>query len=179
MTAQKIRDWLEVIGIFSVVVSLVFVGLQMRQTQEIALASQYQERANNQLELLRTEIESGRSVVSFLEDDPSDDPISDEDVHYLFNWVTYQWYTFDNNHFQFEAGFLPADHWAGQEEGLKRLLNACEARWIWVQTRRKYARQSFVEFVESLDHDCAPEHDLPPWQRGAALGDSGPEAIRK
>ena len=38
MKQIKIRDWLEIIGIFSVVVSLVFVGLQMRQTHEIALA---------------------------------------------------------------------------------------------------------------------------------------------
>ena len=38
MNQTKLRDWLEIVGIFSVVVSLVFVGLQMRQTHEIALA---------------------------------------------------------------------------------------------------------------------------------------------
>lgn len=38
MKQAKLRDWLEIIGIFAVVVSLVFVGLQMRQTQEIAVA---------------------------------------------------------------------------------------------------------------------------------------------
>ena len=38
MNKAKLRDWLEIVGIFAVVVSLVFVGLQMRQTQQIAIA---------------------------------------------------------------------------------------------------------------------------------------------
>lgn len=38
MKQDKFRDWLEIVGIFAVVVSLAFVGLQMRQTQEIAVA---------------------------------------------------------------------------------------------------------------------------------------------
>ena len=38
MKQAKFREWLEVVGIFAVVVSLVFVGLQMRQTQQIAIA---------------------------------------------------------------------------------------------------------------------------------------------
>ena len=174
MTAQKIRDWLEVIGIFSVVVSLVFVGLQMRQTQDIALASQYQERANNQLELLRTEMESGRSIALFFDGSPfaPSRPLSAEDFSYLFNWATYQWYTFDNNHYQFEAGFLPEDHWAGQQDGLKRLVSACEVRWIWMQSRRPYARRSFVEFVDAIEHECAPEDDLPPWERSVPTGET-------
>ncbi len=38
MKQAKLRDWLEIVGIFAVVVSLLFVGLQMRQTQDIAIA---------------------------------------------------------------------------------------------------------------------------------------------
>lgn len=35
MDSAKLNDWLQVIGIFALVASLVFVGLQMKQTQEI------------------------------------------------------------------------------------------------------------------------------------------------
>ena len=38
MKQAKLRDWLEIVGIFSVVLSLIFVGLQLRQTQKIAIA---------------------------------------------------------------------------------------------------------------------------------------------
>ncbi len=35
MNAEKLNDWLQVIGIFALVASLIFVGLQMKQTEEI------------------------------------------------------------------------------------------------------------------------------------------------
>ena len=36
MQIAKLRDWLEIVGMFSVVASLIFVGLQMRQEAAIA-----------------------------------------------------------------------------------------------------------------------------------------------
>lgn len=36
MNQVKLRDWLEIVGIFAVVASLLFVALQMQQTQTIA-----------------------------------------------------------------------------------------------------------------------------------------------
>ena len=45
MNSAKLNEWMQVVGIFSVVASLVFVGLQMIQDREIALAGQYQERS--------------------------------------------------------------------------------------------------------------------------------------
>jgi hypothetical protein len=38
MDSAKVNDWMQVVGIFAVVASLLFVGLQMKQTHEIALA---------------------------------------------------------------------------------------------------------------------------------------------
>ncbi|MEP1469400.1 MAG: hypothetical protein ABJK25_00350 [Halieaceae bacterium] len=38
MKEAKLRNWMEIVGIFAVVVSLIFVGLQMQQTQSIAIA---------------------------------------------------------------------------------------------------------------------------------------------
>jgi hypothetical protein len=38
MDSQRLHDWLQVIGIAAVVASLLFVGLQIRQSDEIALA---------------------------------------------------------------------------------------------------------------------------------------------
>ena len=50
MSRDKLRDWLEIVGVFSIVASLVFVGFQIKQTQDIAIAAQYQERAKIQLQ---------------------------------------------------------------------------------------------------------------------------------
>ncbi len=45
MDSAKLNEWLQVIGLFAVVASLIFVGLQMKQTDAIALSEIYQERA--------------------------------------------------------------------------------------------------------------------------------------
>jgi len=37
MDSGKLNDWMQVVGIFALVASLIFVGLQMKQTKEIAL----------------------------------------------------------------------------------------------------------------------------------------------
>jgi hypothetical protein len=51
MDSSKLNDWMQVIGIFAVVVSLIFVGLQMRQEQEIAIVDTYGSVAEAQMDL--------------------------------------------------------------------------------------------------------------------------------
>ena len=43
---SKINEWLQVVGIFGVLASLIFVGLQMKQAHEIALSNTYQSRSD-------------------------------------------------------------------------------------------------------------------------------------
>jgi len=49
--SAKLNDWMQVIGIFAVVLSLIFVGLQMRQEQEIAIVDTYGSVAEAQMDL--------------------------------------------------------------------------------------------------------------------------------
>jgi len=52
MDSAKLNDWMQVIGIFALVASLIFVGLQMKQTHEIALSDAYQSRAATVIEMI-------------------------------------------------------------------------------------------------------------------------------
>jgi len=36
--ATKLNDWMQIVGIFAVVGSLIFVGMEMRQAQEISMS---------------------------------------------------------------------------------------------------------------------------------------------
>jgi hypothetical protein len=44
MNPERMHDWLQIVGMAAVVASLIFVGLQLKQSQEIAIAGQYQAR---------------------------------------------------------------------------------------------------------------------------------------
>ena len=69
MKKVSLDTWIQLLGMFSVVAGLVFVGLEMRQSQQIALASQQQERASLVTEIIGTftEVDPPISMVDYLD----------------------------------------------------------------------------------------------------------------
>ncbi len=59
MQGANWKDVAELIGITAIVASLIFVGLQMKQSQEIAIAAQYHQRAALTVDSLNAELEAG------------------------------------------------------------------------------------------------------------------------
>ena len=47
MNSTNWKDIVELVGISAIVASLVFVGLELRQSHQIAIAAEYQERATS------------------------------------------------------------------------------------------------------------------------------------
>ena len=45
MDSKKLNDWLQVVGVFGVILSLIFVGLEIQQSREIAIADIHQQKA--------------------------------------------------------------------------------------------------------------------------------------
>jgi hypothetical protein len=55
--SKKLNDWIQAIGIFAVVASLIFVGIQMRQSQEIAIAETFLSIMSSEMEIYNATIE--------------------------------------------------------------------------------------------------------------------------
>jgi hypothetical protein len=89
------RDVAELIGIAAIVASLVFVGLQMKQTHEIALSSAYQARSAISIEMY------GRY-----------EELSEEEYQSVSYFFGAEMFVYENNHYQSESGFLPYEHWS-------------------------------------------------------------------
>ncbi len=50
MNSQKLHDWLQIVGIAAVVGSLIFVGMQLKQSDDIALAEVFESTAARGIE---------------------------------------------------------------------------------------------------------------------------------
>ena len=99
MDSAKLSDWLQVTGLFGVIVSLVFVGLEIQQSRQIAIADIYQQRAEmivqvNSIPLTseilhetRSKLESGEALTN------TEQSLLDQSWNPYFNYV-------ENNHFQ-------------------------------------------------------------------------------
>ena len=150
MDSAKLNDWMQVVGIFAVVASLVFVGLQMKQSQEIAIADQYQARAEAAQAMYMSVLESGQSLESL--DIPWEQK-SPEERSLQIAVMNWSWTQYDNHYFQYRAGFLDEESWDGLTGRIEELYSFCNGRPVWERNRR-FFRTSFVEYVESLDDPC-------------------------
>jgi hypothetical protein len=112
MNSKKLNDWLQIVGLFGVIGSLIFVGLQLKQTQDIALSDTYQNRAAiandvNAASLSSPEFLSGVSKVYLNRIDELTMPEAIALEFYVGSILL----LIENNHLQLEAGYLNEEHW--------------------------------------------------------------------
>jgi len=134
MDSAKISDWMQVVGIFALVASLVFVGLQMQQDREIARVMIYQSRASilaeisiaaaSSPEALSANIKSsfgepGKEIQ--VDDWPA--PVTAQDMVLGAYQVNAFMAIADNSFFQYQEGFLPEEHWASVKSSLVKLAS--------------------------------------------------------
>ena len=136
MGADKVRTLVEVVGLLAIVASLVFVGIQMKQSQEIAISTQYQERANAAVEMFTGNLQSDLSLrlsgdrLRLTMFGPESDAIlrdwaqerKPQELAWQFNNFLMLFSIYDNNHFQYSAGFLDEDSWLSFQARMKNVL---------------------------------------------------------
>jgi hypothetical protein len=159
MTLAKLNDWMQVMGILAIVASLIFVGLQMRQDQAIAIAGQYQDRYASAMEFFLTREQSPRQVKrmgrrimgqwglpkgygeNITAAEFGSDFLYDRTIILIF----------DNLHYQHEMGLMSETAWKPYEAQLKAIVNGDDqlARYILAHQRDNF-RTSFIELCDQL-----------------------------
>ena len=145
MDSEKINDWLQVIGVFGVIASLVFVGLQLKQSQDIALAAQYHARAAAVMDYRAVQLASGFDFSTRFQPE-GEGGLSPAQHNALVGASEWAWTQLDNNHYQHEAGFLDDESWQALQNNI-RGLSAGISRRVF-EDKKPTMRRSFVEFVE-------------------------------
>ena len=89
MKKINLDTWIQLIGMLSVVAGLIFVGIEMRQTQQVALAAQQQQRASALLDIIGSFSETD-SPISWLDFVSENFDVSDEKNKALGENAAYQ-----------------------------------------------------------------------------------------
>ena len=111
MQSRKLENWLQITGLFGVIGSLMFVGLQMRQDREIALAEMWQARTAAVVEYSASMAGNEMVMSAYAENaDPvmGIDTTEEQAALYAIWAAMYLW---ENSHYQYKRGFLPEEHW--------------------------------------------------------------------
>ena len=158
MDSAKLNDWMQVVGIFAVVASLIFVGLQMIQDRDIALAGQYQERSATAVEYWNGQAQSeydlrtiGNNVIA----DPKwngvfGDAVTPEEVGMAYISVRKSFVVLDNHHYQYESGFYDEETWQSFRGHLQLFLSRNPVARSMVRNQAVIFRPAFHAVCEQI-----------------------------
>jgi len=148
--SAKLNDWLQVIGLFGVVASLIFVGLQMKQDREIALSNAYQARADTATQLW-SDMASNPALVeaTIKSEDLGYDSLSREEKEVLAYSEQAWLHVFENIHFQYINGFISEEHWRRSREAFKSDFRTIGTRTLYERNPRMW-RESFQQEINGL-----------------------------
>lgn len=150
MDFSRWKDIAELAGLVAIIASLIFVGLQLKQSQEIALATQYQARAEATMNVALVGVETNYVPPIPMLREGLSDTVSARDIN-MMHWF---WIQMDNHYYQYQHGFLAEDAWQAQRRNIQETYGNCELRFVY-EWRKQGIRAEFVAMVESLDDPCA------------------------
>ena len=155
------KDTVELFGIGAIVASLIFVGMQLKQSQEIAIASQYHQRAALAVDNFGAQLESGDlrfwGLVSGLEITP--DRSAEDAGRFYLTGIAYLTMA-DNHYYQYQAGFMDEESWQTQRRLLKSIVNRPESPPGFILQNNTHSfRPSFVELTNILIEENRSEAD--------------------
>lgn len=146
------RDtWIQLVGMWSVVAGLIFVGVELRQSQRLALAGQQQQRAVMTSDWVHSITEQGEDLYYLISADFSQ--LSDEQKKLARNIVWFQWNRIENDYYQYSLRLLPEEKWNAQLSSLALWKNACHARDIY-DFRYTFFESDLKEILDSIPNNC-------------------------
>ena len=148
MDRAKINEWLQAVGLFGVIASLIFVGLEIQQSRQIAIADIYQQRAALviQVQMSGYAPEQYRDVRNKA---LSGETLTAADSNLIFSRLN-SWFSYwENNHFQYQIGLLGAEQWAASQNALRSTVAFPEFEGWWARERSSW-RESFAQEVDEI-----------------------------
>jgi hypothetical protein len=143
------KDIAELIGIAAIVASLIFVGLELRQTQTALVTSTYQARAFDAMTASR-ELADSEYIGPLLakidfNDEQRLESLSSDDSWRLRQYYVSRMIDLDNEYYQYQNGMLDQEFFEGQ---FKRSVIRNARRWRILGITE--LRADFTDVVDEL-----------------------------
>ena len=155
MTRVSIENLIQLLAMIGIIGSLIFVGLEMRQSQIIALAAQSQARASMLLERVGVYTEANLDYQSLTFENSYDTNLSTIETAQR-NTAHQAWFLFENDYEQYSLGLMSEEIWSAKLNGINRLFNRCEARGTY-EVRKPTFPESFLRLISTIPDECKTE----------------------
>ena len=130
MEKARMNAFIQLFGILGVIGSLLFVGLEMRQSQRIALAAQQQSRLEVWSEMTNVYTERGLSMFERMNDLLKSEAFDDDYELAAHNWLFQRILIFESDFVQYRAGLMERPVWEAKLQGIQSIYASCKNKPI-------------------------------------------------
>ena len=169
MNSEKVNDWLQLVGMVAIVASLLFVGLQLKLSRDIAIAAQYQARADHVVGNVGDVLQSapamrvvGRNTLEYilasnnipanLKAWASEQPVEELAFRALSAYRSLK--ARDNLYFQYQSGFITEEAWYALRAEFKWELHNPLS---WTRSRYEFNPEFWRESFRTLINELLDE----------------------
>ncbi|HSP64334.1 MAG TPA: hypothetical protein VLQ90_15195 [Pyrinomonadaceae bacterium] len=155
--SMSLADLASLASSIAVLVTLLFLGLQIRQSNRNQRSLMQQGRSARNVELLSRL--SDPSVSDVISRAAKGESLTDQDCFVLYGYMTSVFWSYEDCFFQFRLGMLDPASWASDGITLKRLLGNPAYRAVW-----RFARSGIGDEYRSFLDGLAAEssRNVPP-----------------
>ena len=147
--------WVQLLGMLGVLGGLVFVGLEMQQSQRIAIGGQIQARNDAIMDFFSAPLDGNDTALYLFEQGLGEgyQPANDEERAVFSQIVRIRVVSLQNAWQQYNLGLIPTDTFEYSKDRIMRLYENCQLRPIVVGR----ASKEFMEFLNSNSKVECPE----------------------
>ena len=152
ISMSKLNDFFQAIGVIGLIASLIFVGLELKQNQKIALAKTQQERNNTIRLQIMNFTSAGLDWQSNAIENKTNYEFSLKETARR-NAYHEAWFLYENDFFQYEQGLVSEKVWQAKLSAFSYWYNMCEMRSLY-EIRSKWMPAAFRELIASFPDEC-------------------------
>ena len=141
----------QLLGMLGIIISLIFVGLEMRQSQRIAIAGQYQARAAMNAASIQAAIEAGIDFSA--QSGLSQSNLTPEEQVQQRNFTNLAYTRIENDYYQYQQGLIDEETWEKKLFSIRSWYNNCDLRGVW-ERRSQFFTNDLIDLIKSEEVEC-------------------------
>jgi hypothetical protein len=154
MNIESMVNYADIVGGVAVIVSLIYVGIQIRRNTKSNQA-QANQNAHESLAILSFEVGKDPDLTSFMRKGQVgfDELTEEEQFRFMVLLVTF-FRRYENIYYQYQKGFLEEDLWGGYRRSMLALFYTSGGQAFW-NVRAGHFSRVFQDYLNSTSPDDA------------------------
>lgn len=145
---SKFRFLIEIISAIAIIVSLIFLGLEVNQSNILAKASIRQSLNETDMEVFKMSMDQP-IITKALYKIQKGEELDEYEKYMVVRFQTFNFRDFDNSYYQYRMGLFDEHTWLAYRRIIKSLLEDEYVKIMWQNTQDEFSEEFKVE-VESI-----------------------------